>query len=211
MPCQTYTRSWLRSYAGVRLAHRSDSTMRGNAVEIRHGMTFQQPQAAVFQVYRWCNPPTRGMATSLSRAAFRLIIGSSGLEEDRRLDVSLIVGYQFLFSAMLMGVLTWQLPRITESWSYAVPALIICYALSALPAVLGLGLALRDEGARIGTIILSAVHALLEAEYIRRGLAPYVELTALRIAIDVAIIIVLNRRVVRRAFQLSPITLQLRG
>ena len=211
MPCQTYTRSWLRSDAGVRLAHRSDGTMRGNAVEIRHGMTFQQPQAAVFQVYRWCNPPTRGMATSLSRAAFRLIIGSSGPEEDRRLDVSLIVGYQFLFSAMLMGVLTLQLPRITESWSYAVPALIVCYALSGLPAVLGLGLALRDEGARLGTIILSAVHALLEAEYIRRGLAPYVELTALRIAIDVAIIIVLNRRVVRRAFQLSPITLQLRG
>ena len=142
---------------------------------------------------------------------FRLIIGSSGPEEDRRLDVSLIVGYQFLFSAMLMGVLTWQLPRITESWSYAVPALIICYALSALPAVLGLGLALRDEGARIGTIILSAVHALVEFEYFRRGLAPYVELTVLRIAIDVAIVIVLNRPVVRRAFQLSPISLQLRG
>jgi hypothetical protein len=38
-----------------------------------------------------------------------------------------------------------------------------------------------------------------------------VELTVLRIAIDVAIIIALNRRVIRRAFQLSPITLQLRG
>jgi len=152
-----------------------------------------------------------GGGMTLVTASIRLIIGSSGPEEDRRLDVSLIVGYQFLFSAMLMGVLTWQLPRITESWSYAVPALIICYALSALPAVLGLGLALRDEGARIGTIILSAVHALVEFEYFRRGLARYVELTALRIAIDVAIIIVLNRRVVRRAFQLSPITLQLRG
>ena len=91
-----------------------------------------------------------GGAITLVTASIRLIIGSSGPEEDRRLDVSLIVGYQFLFSAMLMGVLTWQLPRITESWSYAVPALIICYALSALPAVLGLGLAFRDEGARIG-------------------------------------------------------------
>ena len=46
-----------------------------NPVEIRHGMTFQQPQAAVFQVYRWCNPPTRGMATSLGRAAFLRSIG----------------------------------------------------------------------------------------------------------------------------------------
>src|SRR6516225_127217 len=103
-----------------------------------------------------------GGGMTLVTASIRLIIGSSGPEEDRRLDVSLIVGYQFLFSAMLMGVLTLQLPRITESWSYAVPALIVCYALSGLPAVLGLGLALRDEGARLGTIILSAVHALLE-------------------------------------------------
>src|SRR6516165_4140733 len=91
-----------------------------------------------------------GGAITLVTASIRLIMGSSGPEEDRRLDVSLIVGYQFLFSAMLMGVLTLQLPRITESWSYAVPALIVCYALSGLPAVLGLGLALRDEGARIG-------------------------------------------------------------
>ena len=103
-----------------------------------------------------------GGGMTLVTASIRLIIGSSGPEEDRRLDVSLIVGYQFLFSAMLMGVLTLQLPRITESWSYAVPALIVCYALSGLPAVLGLGLALRDEGARIGTIILSSVHALVE-------------------------------------------------
>ena len=80
LPCQTYTRSWLRSDAGVRLAHRSDGTMRGNAVEIRHGMTFQQPQAAVFQVYRWCNPPTRGMATSLGRAGF----GSSSAPVGRK-------------------------------------------------------------------------------------------------------------------------------
>src|SRR5215471_10954779 len=41
-------------------------------------MTFQQPQAAVFQVYRWCNPPTRGMATSLGRAAFLRSYGSWG-------------------------------------------------------------------------------------------------------------------------------------
>jgi hypothetical protein len=103
-----------------------------------------------------------GGGMTLVTASIRLVAGPSGPEEDRRLDVSLIVGYQFLFSAMLMGALTWQLPRITESWSYAVPALIICYALSGLPAVLGLGLALRDEGARIGTIILSSVHALVE-------------------------------------------------
>ena len=151
-----------------------------------------------------------GGAITLMTAAIRLIAGPRGPDEDRRLDVSLIAGYQFLFSAMLMGTLTWQMPLITESWIDAVPALIICYGLSVLPAVLGLGLALHDEGARIGTIILSSAHPLLGLESIRRGLAPYVQLTALRIAIDVAIIIALNRRVVRRAFQLSPITLQLR-
>jgi hypothetical protein len=75
MPSQTRTRSWLRSHAGIRLAHRGDSTMRGNPVEIRHGVTFQQPQAAVSQVNRWCNPPTRGMATTLDLAAFLRSMG----------------------------------------------------------------------------------------------------------------------------------------
>lgn len=128
-----------------------------------------------------------------------------------RLDVSLIAGYQFVFSAVLIGVITWQLPRITESWKYAVPVLIMSYAVSALPAVLGLGLALRDDAARVGTIIFSIAHALLNFEYIRRRLAPHAKFTALRIAADVAIIIVLNRQAVRRAFQISPIALHLRG
>jgi len=46
-----------------------------NPVEIRHGMTFQQPQAAVFQVYRWCNPPTRGMSSTLGLVAVLPSIG----------------------------------------------------------------------------------------------------------------------------------------
>jgi hypothetical protein len=150
-----------------------------------------------------------GMATLVT--AWLRQIASPSPREGGRLDVTLIAGYQFLFSAVLISVMTWQLPRITESWKYAVPALIMCCALSALPAVLGFGLALRDEAARVGTVIFSIGHALLNFEYIRRGLAPHAEFTAFRIAADVVIIIALNRRTVRRAFQLSPIALHLRG
>jgi hypothetical protein len=150
-----------------------------------------------------------GMIT-LVTARLRLSAGRSP-REGGRLDVSLIAGYQFVSSAVLIGVMTWQLPRITESWKYAVPVLIMSYAVCALPAVLGLGLALRDDAARIGTIIFSIAHALLNFEYIRRGLAPHAGFTAVRIAADVLIIIALNRRAVRRAFQLSPIALHLRG
>jgi hypothetical protein len=150
-----------------------------------------------------------GMAT-LVTARMRHSANSSP-RKDGRLAVSLIAGYQFLFSAVLIGVMTWQLPRITESWVYAVPVLIMCYALSALPAVLGFGLALRDEAARVGVVIFSIGHALINFEYIRRSLAPHAEFTAVRIAADVVIIIALNRRAVRRAFQLSPIALHVRG
>jgi hypothetical protein len=129
--------------------------------------------------------------------------------EERRLDVSLIAGYQFLFSAMLIGLLTWQLPQITEPRKYAVPALIMCYAVAALPSVLGLGLMLRDEAARVGTIVFSIAHLLLNIEYIRRGIAPHAELTAVRIAVDLLIILVLSRRRVRLDFQLSPLALHL--
>ncbi len=107
--------------------------------------------------------------------------------------------------------MTWQLPQVTESWKYAVPALIMCYALAGVPAVLGFGLVLRDQAARIGTIIFTIAHALLNFEYIRRGLAPHARFTAVRIVADVVIIIVLNSGAVRRAFQHSPITLHLRA
>jgi hypothetical protein len=85
-------------------------------------------ELAVIEGFRARVQWSLGGAIALITGSIRLVAGPCGPEEDRRLDVSLIVGYQFLFSAMLMGALTWQLPRITESWSYVVPALIICYA-----------------------------------------------------------------------------------
>lgn len=151
-----------------------------------------------------------GGMSALLTAAFRLG-GRAAAKQDGGVDVSLIAGYHFLFSAVLIGIMTWQLPQVTESWKYAVPALIMCYALATMPAVLGFGLVLRDEAARVGTVIFSIAHSLLNFEYIRRGLAPHPRFTTLRIVADVVIIIALNRRAVRRAFQHSPITLHLRG
>lgn len=135
--------------------------------------------------------------------------GDSG--ETRSLAVNLIAAYQFLFAVVLIAVLTWQLPEITESWKYAVPALIMCYAVAALPAILGFGLVLRDDAARVGTQMFALAHALFNLEYIRRGLSPHAEFTAARILLDIVIIMALQRRAVRRVFELSPISLHLRG
>jgi hypothetical protein len=151
-----------------------------------------------------------GGMIALLTATLRLSARSAATQ-DGGIEVSLIAGYHFLFSAVLIGIMTWQLPQVTESWKYAVPALIMCYALAMLPAVLGFGLVLRDEAARVGAVMFTIAHWLLNFEFIRRGLAPHPRFTALRLVADVVIIIALNRPAVRRVFQHSPITLHLRG
>src|SRR5664279_2230739 len=85
----------------------------------------------------------------------------------------------------------------------------MCYAIATLPAVLGFGLTLLDESARLGTILFTIVHALFDWKYLHSGFAPYPKFTVFRIALDVLIIVVLNRRAVRLAFQLSPVSLLL--
>lgn len=122
-----------------------------------------------------------------------------------RLDVLLIAAYHFVFSAVLIGTLTWQLPRITEPWKYAVPALAICYLLSALPGVLGFGLVLRDEAARIGVLIFSVAHALLACGYVSH--AGQLAFPSFRVGLDLLMVVVLLRPEVLRSFQTSPITL----
>ena len=130
---------------------------------------------------------------------------TSSRQNGRRIDVLLIVVYHFVFSAVLIGAVTWQLPQITESWKYAVPALAICYLLSALPGVLGLGLWLRDEAARIGVLIFSLAHALLTCGYMSQ--AAHWVFPGFRIGLDLLIIVILLRPQVSRSFQSSPITL----
>lgn len=146
---------------------------------------------------RW----TMGGAFALATAQLR----TSSRKNDRRIDILLIAAYHFVFSAVLIGTVTWQLPRISEAWKYAVPALAICYLLSALPGVLGLGLLLRDEAARIGVLIFSLAHALLTCGYMSQ--AAHWAFPGFRIGLDLFIIVILLRPQVLRSFQTSPITL----
>jgi hypothetical protein len=150
-----------------------------------------------------------GSATALLTAGVRHSYACR-CQDGWRPDVPLIAGYEFLFSAQLIGLLTWQLPRLTESWRYAIPALIMSYGIAALPGLLGFALWLRDAGARIGIIGFSIAHILLNLEYISRGAAPHPALTTARIAIDSVIILALCRPSLRREFQLTPLALQLR-
>jgi hypothetical protein len=87
-------------------------------------------------------------------------------ENGWRLDVLLVAAYHFIFSGVLIVLITWQLPQITESWKYAVPTLIMAYMLAALPAVLGFGLFFGDDAARIGIVLFSLAHVLLTFGYL---------------------------------------------
>jgi hypothetical protein len=127
-----------------------------------------------------------------------------------RLDVFLIAAYHLVFAAILIGVLTWQLPQIKESWKYAVPALAICYLLSALPAVLGLGLLLRDDAARIGTLLFSLAHILLTCGTMSHT-GNHWGFPAFRIGIDALMVVILLRPKVSSFFRTSPIMLHLRN
>lgn len=151
-----------------------------------------------------------GSAVTLLTSWARLSRGDDSKSPQSR-EVTLIAAYQFLFSMVLVGLMIWQLPRVTEPWQYAFPVLIMCFALALLPGILGFGLMLRDDAARVGTQLFSLVHGLFNLEYIRRGLAPHPEFTAARILLDIVIILVLQRHSVRRIFELSPIRLDLRG
>ncbi len=142
-----------------------------------------------------------GGASALATAQLR----ASSRRNGWRLDVFLIAAYHFAFSAVLIGTITWQLPKITESWKYAAPALAICYLLSALPGVLGFGLLLRDEAARTGVLIFSLAHALLTCGYLSQ--TTHWAFPGFRIGLDLLIIVVLLRPQVLRSFQTSPITL----
>jgi hypothetical protein len=117
--------------------------------------------------------------------------------------VAVIAGYHSLFTLALLATLTWQIPRITESWKYALPALLLCYGISLVPAVLGVGLILRDNAARIATIVLSIGHALLTMEYLHVTFYP--GFPVLRIAVDVLMIALLTGRNVRSMFEQGPL------
>lgn len=149
-----------------------------------------------------------GAAFTLVTAWVRFVVRSDSREQ-RPPVLTLIAGYHVVFSVVLFAVLTWQLPEITAYWTVAMAPVMMAYALSALPAILGFGLHLGDNSARIGAMLFSVAHAILTVEYIRRGLSHHVVFSSVRILLDVAIIGALNVRAVRLFFQHSPITLHL--
>ena len=130
-------------------------------------------------------------------------------DRHRAWSVDAIAAYHVLFTVVLLGTLTWQLPRITESWKYALPALLLCYGIAVVPAVLGVGLVLRDNAARVATIVFSISHALLTVEFLRHS--PLPAFSVLRIVVDITIIALLCRRSVRGRFAPDSVDSLLRG
>ena len=150
-----------------------------------------------------------GSSFALSRVYLRVAADDLLAYGPRRIDVLMIAVYHMLFTALLFGVLSWQLPHMSTSWVEALLPLILAYGISAVPAVLGLGLALGDDAARVATIIFSICHALLTWKYIHDGISNHLWFSCLRISIDGAIVVILNRRLVRQSFQMSPLILHL--
>lgn len=123
-------------------------------------------------------------------------------------EVIVAGAYQCVFSAVLLGILVFQLPRIKESWTDALPAVAICMLIAAIPGVLGFGLLLLDNAARWGTLVFSVAHALLAWRRISIGAVPPT-LPLIRIALDAFIIAALVRPAIIRRFTPSSLRLKL--
>ena len=130
--------------------------------------------------------------------------------EGRRLptEVILVAAYQCLFSLVLLGLLVFQLPRITERWTDAVPALSIMFLVIIVPGVLGFGLLVLDNSARWGTLAFSIIHAMLAWRRFS-GSPVHPMMPIIRIAFDAFIIAVLIRPAIVRRFIHRQIQLKL--
>lgn len=138
------------------------------------------------------------------------IRGIASDTEGRRLPAEVIIvgAYQCMFSAVLLGVIISQLPRITEHWTDALPAVAICALIASIPGVLGFGLLLLDNAARWGTLVFSVAHALLAWHRISISVS-HPALPAIRIVFDAFIIAALVRPAITRRFIPSRVQLEL--
>jgi hypothetical protein len=123
-------------------------------------------------------------------------------------EVVVVAAYQCIFSAVLLGLLLFQLPRITEHWTDALPAVAICTLIALIPGVLGFGLFLLDNAARWGTLVFLIAHALLAWRRISISVVPPT-LPVIRIALDAFIIAALLRPAIIRRFIPSRVELKL--
>lgn len=132
--------------------------------------------------------------------------------ERRPLPVRLIAGYFWLFSAVIFGVLFWQMAthQIHGAWAEKVIVLAGCFLLALLPGVLGVGLWLLDNAARIGAIIFALLHAISEAAFLSHVHIPSRAFTWFRILLDAAIIMALVSPQIRAAFMWKPAEFSIR-
>jgi hypothetical protein len=151
-----------------------------------------------------------GLSVAVKAHAGMRIRGLVSDAEGRWLPAEVVVvgAYQCLFSAVLLGLLVFQLPRITERWTDALPAVAICTLIALIPGVLGFGLFLLDNAARWGTLVFSAAHALLAWRRISVGVV-HPTLPVIRIAFDVFIIAGLARPAIIRRFIPTRVELKL--
>ncbi len=133
--------------------------------------------------------------------------------ENRPLPVTLIAGYFWVFSGVLIAILFWQV-AMHRIHSGVVEKLIVlcgCFLVALLPGVLGFGLWLLDNAARIGAVMFALLHAISEVAFLSNLHIPSRAFTWFRILLDGAIILCLIHPKVRAAFRLKPVEFSIRG
>lgn len=112
-----------------------------------------------------------------------------------------IAVYQALFSVVLLATLVREsvTHHPSDGWLYAAPVLLMMFFVSLLPAVFAYGLWIMDEGARVGTVIFTILHAISTVVYLQSALTYWRPWS--RLAIDAAILAYLLLRSTRRAFR----------
>jgi hypothetical protein len=121
--------------------------------------------------------------------------------ERRPLAVVLIAIYHAGFSAFLFGLLLWQIATHQIHATVAEKAVVLpfTFLIAMLPGVLGFGLWMLDNAARLGVILFTLLHAISEIAYLSNAQIPSRAFTVFRIGLDVLMILCLCSPGVRTA------------
>lgn len=129
--------------------------------------------------------------------------------ERKPLAILLISLYHAVFSFVLMTLLIRQLPLIQPPRSEAFFPLLSAFFLTAIPAVISLGLWLLGDAARIMAIFLTVIHALGNLLWLLRPNGSWKPFAVGRLVLDFLIIGTLMLSAMRRAFHAPPVKLDL--
>ena len=133
---------------------------------------------------------------------------------DRRpWDVVAIAGYYAAFSLVLLGMIAWQMisHQIHAYWTEKILVLPFAFLLALLPGVIALGLWVLDNAARILAMLFAVAHAFSTIAWLSQPHVPSRTFSVFRIAVDIAIVVCLNRPAVRKAFHWQPVSFSLRN